>query len=121
MDYLLVAVGGSLGAILRFSLAKWIGNRFGTSFPFGTFVINVVGSFLLGFTFFMDESISLFFNIGFLGAFTTFSTFGYEAFSLLEKGEYGRMLVYLIGSALLGLFGAYLGMEVYTWLKKGSF
>lgn len=115
MEYLVVAIGGGLGAILRFSLGKWIGNRLGTSFPYGTFVINIVGSFLLGFTLFMGETIHLFFKVGFLGAFTTFSTFGYEAFTLMEKGQYGRMIFYIIGSVLLGLVGAYLGMGVYLW------
>lgn len=113
MDYVLVAIGGSLGALLRFSLSKWIGNRFGTSFPYGTLVINIIGSFLLGFTLFMGEGISLFFKMGFLGAFTTFSTFGYEAYSLLENREYGPMIGYVIGSVLLGVLGAYLGMEVH--------
>ncbi|HBI05301.1 MAG TPA: fluoride efflux transporter CrcB [Paenibacillaceae bacterium] len=115
MDYLLVAIGGGLGAILRFSLGKWIVERLGASFPYGTFVINITGSFLLGFTLFMGEGIHLFFNMGFLGAFTTFSTFSYEGFTLMEKGQYVRSILYVIGSAFLGIVGAYLGMEVYLW------
>lgn len=116
MEYLLVAMGGVLGAILRFTLGKWIGERLGASFPYGTFIINITGSFLLGFTIFLDGGIHLFFNMGFLGAYTTFSTFGYEGFALLEKGQQTRAALYVIGSAFLGIFGAYLGMVVYRFI-----
>ena len=56
---------------------------------------------------------NLFFNVGFLGAFTTFSTFSYEAIHLMEEGQKQRALVYVVGSAVVGIAGAFSGMEVY--------
>lgn len=122
MEYLLVGAGGILGALARFALSKWMGNRFGASFPYGTFAINITGSFLLGFgvLFFLQNGVDwqrffhLFINVGFLGAYTTFSTFSYEAFTLIEKGQQGRAWIYMAGSVVIGIVGAYLGMLVYT-------
>lgn len=121
MEYILVALGGILGAIARFSLSKWAGNRWGTSFPYGTFFINMSGSFLLGFAvlWFLksgtqwQKDMNLFFNVGFLGAYTTFSTFSYEAVQLMEQGLHRRGMVYVLGSGVVGMAGAGLGMWVY--------
>ena len=92
---LIVGVGGFVGAIVRYALAVWIGQAWGRTFPLGTFVINVSGSFLIGllmtlFTerYSFDPAWRLLFVVGFLGAYTTFSTFGYETGKLINDSEW---------------------------------
>ena len=95
MNYLIIGIGGFLGAIARYVVSAWIGQRWGRSFPLGTFAINVSGSFLIGllmslFTerFMVNPQWRLFLTVGFLGAYTTFSTFEYETGTLLKDGEW---------------------------------
>lgn len=92
---LIVGVGGFVGAIVRYALAVWIGQAWGRTFPLGTFVINVSGSFLIGllmtlFTerYSFDPAWRLLFVVGFLGAYTTFSTFEYETGKLINDSEW---------------------------------
>jgi CrcB protein len=118
MLILMVAAGGALGAVARYGLSGWVQGFLSTSFPLGTLVVNVLGSFLLGLSFYLLESLALsaearsMVTIGFLGAFTTFSTFSYEAVVLLEGGEWARGGVYVGGSLLLGLVGVVVGMSL---------
>jgi CrcB protein len=91
----MIGIGGFLGAISRYGVALWIGQRWGRSFPFGTFVINVSGSFLIGLImsllterFMVNPQWRLMLVVGFLGAYTTFSTFEYETGALLKDSEY---------------------------------
>jgi CrcB protein len=91
----MIGIGGFLGAISRYGVALWIGQRWGRSFPFGTFVINVSGSFLIGLImsllterFMVSPQWRLMLVVGFLGAYTTFSTFEYETGALLKDSEY---------------------------------
>lgn len=113
-----VALGGAVGAWLRFWLGGWVLKQWPQSYPFGTMGINVTGSFLLGLlaavTDYGREHPLLWqgLGIGVLGAYTTFSTFGVEAVTLLERGQAGRALVYVVGSAVLGVVGAGVGMWV---------
>ena len=95
VTYLLIGIGGFLGANARYLIAGWIAERYGTSFPYGTLVINVSGSFPIGFFLALTtERIPahpnwrLFWAIGFLGAYTTFSTFSFETFALVQEGSY---------------------------------
>ena len=92
-----VAIGGFFGAIARYQIGLWMTKLVGNSFPWGTLVINVVGSFLLGICFGLQpqQSIRLLCAIGFLGAFTTFSTFSYEAIQLFVSGKHIRALLYI--------------------------
>jgi len=91
----IIGIGGFLGAISRYGVALWIGQRWGRSFPLGTFVINVSGSFLIGLLmsllterFMVNPQWRLLLVVGFLGAYTTFSTFEYETGTLLKDSEW---------------------------------
>jgi fluoride exporter len=116
---LAVSLGGILGANARYFVALYIAERFGAAFPYGTLLINVSGSLVIGFFLtLVTERVSidplwrLFFATGFLGAYTTFSTYTYEAAHLLRAGEYGPALVYLLGSVVLGMIGVLAGILV---------
>ncbi len=120
MNHLIVlALGGALGALSRYELSLWISNRWNQNFPLPTFIINVSGAFLLGFLniLFMDKmSLSplwrLGIGVGFLGAFTTFSTFGFEVFTLIEKGSYATAASYTLLSIFVGFLGVALGVAL---------
>ena len=90
MLVLMVALGGAVGAVSRFGLSGWVQTLWGTTFPMGTMAVNVLGSFLLGLLLPLFESLAwsaeirTMVTIGFLGAFTTFSTFSYEAVVMLQ-------------------------------------
>lgn len=90
----------------------------GSALPWGTFVVNVVGSFLLGFSFRYLEAVAvspefrILIAVGFLGAFTTFSTFSYETVALLQEGAWARGAAYAGGSVLLGLAGVVAGLAL---------
>lgn len=115
MEYLVIGLGGILGANARYLVAGWVTQRFGLAFPWGTFLINISGSFVLGF--FMAYMLRhptyhysrLFFAVGFLGAYTTFSTFSLESLQLIQNGRVLLALTYMLGSSVIGLFGAWIG------------
>jgi fluoride exporter len=109
LEVLFVAAGGAIGSVTRYLVGGWIANRFGAAFPYGTFVINVTGSFIIGFFLaFAQERAALspywrlFFAVGFVGGYTTFSTFEYEGIRLLQDREMLLGAVYLIGSVVTG-------------------
>lgn len=112
---LLVGVGGMCGAVSRFLLGKWITHRLASRFPFGTWIINLSGSFVLGIlaVFYVDHMMPewawFLCGIGFLGAYTTFSTFGYETIQLLQQKDRKKAGVYVITSVILGVIFALLG------------
>jgi fluoride exporter len=117
VTYLLIGIGGFLGANARYLIGGWIAERYGTSFPYGTLVINVSGSFVIGFFLVLTtERIlahpnwRLFFAIGFLGAYTTFSTFSFETFALVQERSYLLALANIVGSVALGLIAVLIGM-----------
>ncbi|MEL1135648.1 fluoride efflux transporter CrcB [Desulfitobacterium sp. THU1] len=123
MTSIVIAIGGALGALSRYELSLWISDRWTQVFPLPTFVINISGAFLLGFinVLFLDKlSLApewrLGIGVGFLGAFTTFSTFGFEVFTLLEKGLYSTAISYVLLSTLVGLFGVSTGVALARWL-----
>ena len=117
MKYMWIGLGGFLGANARALLADWAAQRLGLAFPYGTFIANISGSFLLGVLMVVlshyalpDSPYRLFFAVGFLGAYTTFSTYTYEAFGLLQAGQVGLACLTLFGSVVLGLLGVGLGI-----------
>jgi fluoride exporter len=122
---LIVGLGGFVGANARYLLGEWAYNRWGPSFPVGTFLINVTGSFVLGL--FAALSLELNWNptwrllvaVGFLGAYTTFSTFEYESLQLIAHGgRYREAAVNLIGSVLVGLAAAWVGVALARLLLR---
>lgn len=119
MQYLVISLGGILGANARYLLGTWIAQRYGTSFPYGTLVINISGSFVIGLfltliseRFVVHPNWRLFFAVGFLGAYTTFSTFSYESVVLIQNGSWWLGLVNMVGSVVLGPVAVVLGMAV---------
>lgn len=113
----MIALGGALGALSRYELGLWISNKWNQGFPLHTFLINVTGAFLLGFLnilFIERLTVSplwrLGIGVGFLGAFTTFSTFGFEVITLLEGGSYGTAAAYTSLSLVIGFTGVALGI-----------
>lgn len=113
-----IGLGGMLGAISRYSVGIWLGKRAGGSFPWATLLVNVVGSFILGLLAGSAERIpETIYNVlgtGFCGAFTTFSTFGYETVSLVGSKRYIEAFIYVIISLVLGLAGAWAGLAITT-------
>ncbi len=113
-DFLYVAAGGALGSVLRYGVSCLLGQARG--FPWGTFTVNLLGSFLIG-VFFgymaknpnLGSGTVLFLSVGFCGGFTTFSTFSKEGLQLLQVGNYLMLLLYLAGSVILGIALAALG------------
>jgi len=124
MLVLMVALGGAVGAVSRYGLSGYVQALWGTAFPMGTMAVNVIGSFFLGLLLPLFENLAwsaevrTLVTIGFLGAFTTFSTFSYEAVILLQGGEWGRGVAYMGGSLLLGVFAVLSGMALASFLLQ---
>jgi fluoride exporter len=114
MDVLWVAVGGFVGAISRFFVVNFIGKRMNSPFPFGTFAVNMAGSFLLGLLYGAGTSIHItaLLGAGFLGSFTTFSTFQYEIAQLGAIGKWKQSILYVGISVCVGVAAAGLGFWV---------
>lgn len=114
MEYLFVGIGGILGSLTRFSLGKFISDKFHTVFPVGTFIINITGALLLGVVSSMGlkSNLNLLLADGFLGAYTTFSTFMYEGFNLFKDNEKLNAVLYILGSLIIGLVGFIAGMAL---------
>jgi CrcB protein len=113
---LVVGSGGFIGAIARHAISEMFLRHSKSTFPIGTFIINVVGCLLIGALMAWIEdrqalsaNTRLFLIMGLLGSFTTFSTFGYQSYQLLQDGEIRLAVVNIVGSALLGLMAVALG------------
>jgi CrcB protein len=118
-----VALGGAMGSVARYLVGGWFASRFGAAFPYGTFVINVTGSFIIGlFLAFAEERVSLspywrlFFAVGFVGGYTTFSTFEYESARLFQGGEMLIGATYLVGSVVTGGVAVLAGIVLGSWI-----
>jgi CrcB protein len=119
MNYLLVFVGGGLGASLRHTVNIACAKGIGTSFPYGTFIINITGSIVMGliagYLAFKGEASQpwrLFLMTGILGGYTTFSAFSLDTALLYERGEIALALTYVLGSVVLSIAGLFAGLAL---------
>jgi CrcB protein len=122
--YLLIALGGALGSIARYWVGATIINRMGTRFPWGTLVINLTACVIIGFsvTFFARRTgLSVAWRylvpIGFVGAYSTFSTYEWETLTLIRAGTFPAAAVYALGSLVLGLAATWCGMLAAEFLS----
>jgi CrcB protein len=114
---LLIAVGGSLGALARYGASYWVQERVAGSFPYGTFIVNISGCLVMGLVMTrLNEGGEVSVNwrylvpVGFIGAYTTFSSFEFEIFRLAEQGASLVGLAYLVSSLVLGYVALWLGV-----------
>ncbi|MBR0797835.1 fluoride efflux transporter CrcB [Bradyrhizobium jicamae] len=119
-----VAIGGSLGSVARYLVAIGAGRLVGTAFPWGTLVINIVGSFLIGvfaesfaLAWSVSQTMRVFLTIGICGGFTTFSTFSLDVIVLMQRGELlpaGAYIAASVALSILALFGGLLVVRAFT-------
>jgi fluoride exporter len=116
---LLVGLGGGAGSIARYLCQRWFINHYPSSFPWGTFTVNIAGCFLIGLfwglafrSFANTESWKLFLMTGLCGGFTTFSAFTMEGIGLLKEQKTGIFFLYVLSSVALGLLATYTGMKI---------
>lgn len=114
--YLLIALGGALGSMARYWVGATITNRVGTRFPFGTFVINVTACVIIGFSLtYLGRRVELspawryLIPIGFVGAYSTFSTYEWETLAQLRAGAFAIAGLYAVGSLIVGLAATWAG------------
>lgn len=118
-DIAQVVIGAGIGGGLRYVLGGWMAERWGATFPWHTFVINISGAFLLGMLMALSvdrslvpSSMRLFLGVGILGGFTTFSTLSYESVALMEQGMLAQGAANMFGSAVVGILAAFAGLFV---------
>jgi fluoride exporter len=114
-----VAIGGAIGSVARYLVGIGSGKLFGLAFPWGTLIINIAGSFLIGL---FVESFALkwdlpqvarvFLTVGICGGFTTFSTFSLDSYLLMDRGELWPALAYMVGSVVLSIAGLFAGLHL---------
>ncbi len=116
---LAVAAGGATGSVMRYLVGIWSGKLFGTNFPWGTLIINVTGSFLIGAfvglfasKWDLPQAARIFLTVGICGGYTTFSTFSLDAWVLMERGETLASAAYMIGSVVLSVGALIAAMQI---------
>ena len=120
MPYLIVFLGAGIGGALRHGVNLGAARFFGYGFPFGTLIVNVVGSFLIGALagYFLlkpgvQQEVRLFLTTGILGGFTTFSAFSLDAALLIERNAYGLAMGYVVGSVLASILALFVGLALF--------
>jgi CrcB protein len=118
-DVAAVVAGAGIGGGLRYAIGGWIAERWGASFPWGTFIVNISGAFLLGVVMALSVERSLippawrlFLGVGILGGYTTFSTLSYESIALMQRGLVAQGALNMFGSAFAGLVAVLAGVLV---------
>lgn len=119
VEYALVLAGGSLGAVCRFAVSSLIKRMISTEFPLATLLINLVGSFLIGLLMAAHPGVfnQLLLGTGFMGGFTTFSTFQMENITLFQKKNYLTLLLYAVSSFVLCILLAVIGLHLGHFLN----
>ena len=123
LQLLWICIGGALGTGSRYLVGLWAAKALGTGFPYGTLVVNVVGSFLISIVMYLSIDagaiplpVRLFITTGFMGGFTTYSSFNYETLKLFQSGAWGiaatNVLVTLLACATAGLLGLFVGSRI---------
>jgi CrcB protein len=114
-----IALGGALGAVGRYYVVGQVGHWLGLGFPFGTLVVNVLGSFILGalteimaLSWSVSQETRAFLVVGVLGSFTTFSTFSLDVVYLFERGQTASAAIYIAASVILAITAFLLGMKL---------
>ena len=114
--YLLIAIGGGLGSVARYWVGSTISGRMGSRFPFGTLFINISACILIGFALTylgkrtgLDPAWRFLIAVGFIGAYSTFSTYEWETLSTLRSGAFFLASLYAVGSLIVGLAATWLG------------
>jgi CrcB protein len=127
MNVLWIGLGGFLGANARYFVQLWFAQRWGPGFPYGTLAANVSGSFVIALfmtlatgRFNIAPEIRLFVAVGFLGSFTTFSSFSLETFNLFTQNGLSMASLYFLGNTVLGLVGVILGVTLAQWLQNAG-
>lgn len=116
-NYLYIAAGGALGSLARYWVGSAVANRLGTKFPYGTFIINITACLIIGFALTLlgkrpefSPAWRFLIPIGFVGAYSTFSTFEWETFSTLQTGAFMMAALYVVLSCVLGLAAVWCGV-----------
>ncbi len=124
MQVLWVAAGGAIGSTLRYWLSSWVNQAWGDRFPWGTLVVNCIGSLLFGLLvvsmgrfaesqqWVTGETVRLFGLVGCLGAFTTFSTFSYETLQLIDTQRWAMAMANVLANVISCVIGVWLGTQV---------
>lgn len=127
VSYLLVGIGGAIGSVARFWMSGLIATQFGQTFPLGTLIVNVTGSFMIGLfaalgapegRWLINSSFRQFFMIGICGGYTTFSSFSLQTFALAREVEWFHAALNTIASFALCLFAVWLGYFTITLINK---
>ena len=125
MNYLIVFLGAGLGGALRHGVNVWAVRAFGYTFPFGTLIVNIFGSFVMGLLIglfayragLVPQHARLFLTTGVLGGFTTFSAFSLDAAHLFERHSYSMAMTYIVGSVFASLVALLLGLAMFNGAK----
>lgn len=114
---LIVGTGGFIGSVMRYLIQFYIEKGMSSTFPLGTLVANIVGSFIIGVVFALAEKgnllnaeLRIFLTVGFCGGFTTFSAFAYNNFNMIKEHSLGQLLTNIGGSIFLGILAVYFGI-----------
>jgi CrcB protein len=123
---LVIFLGAGIGGLARYGVGIWTQGVVGPGFPWGTLLVNISGSLLLTFLYVLLEGTAgspewrAFLGIGFCGGYTTFSAFSYESMRLLQDGEWQQAILYIVGSVVLSLAGAFLGFRLGSMILQRS-
>ena len=122
-ETLLIMISGAMGSLCRFGVGRGTKHLFGESFPLDTLIVNVIGCLLIGFTtqlmcsgLKVPQAVQTALTVGFLGAFTTFSTFGYATFDFIRQGAFAAAALNGVANLVLGLLAVWLGISSARWM-----